>query len=295
MRATLTPASGLNSNVVTTGPGLICVTCPSTPNSADFCTSTRASSRNASSRTMACSSFRYSNEDGGSLYPRTLFGTMVTGLMSASARLPNEMPSGNGAGGAGNEAAGSSTTFFAARVGAAVFTCGNSSESKREPRSLKFELSSSAWTGAAAFASASAKGAAAAAAVLYAVAGGASTRVRGIPCHIEGCGPGAATSSAATDIGSTGFFLLNQPKSPPSRVVLFGSSRLRSASSASARVRRAFASACSRLLPYDSSIASCEPARLARRCAHHSHKRCTKPNRIVAHSRAVLKVNVVAR
>ena len=89
------------------------------------------------------------------MYPRTLFGTMVTGLMSASARLPNEMPSGDVAGAGVNGGLGSSTTFFAARAGG-VFTGSNSSASNRNPRSSKFEWSSSAWTGAAAFASASA-------------------------------------------------------------------------------------------------------------------------------------------
>ena len=50
-----------------------------------------------------------------------------------------------------------------------------------------------AWTGAAARASASAKGAAAAAAVPSGVTGGASTRVRGMACHMEpaaACGVG---------------------------------------------------------------------------------------------------------
>ena len=37
MRLYLIPASGLNSKVVTTGPGLICVTWPPTSNSAHFC------------------------------------------------------------------------------------------------------------------------------------------------------------------------------------------------------------------------------------------------------------------
>ena len=42
MRLYLMPASGLNSNVVTTGPGLICVTCPWTSNSAYFAVKTCA-------------------------------------------------------------------------------------------------------------------------------------------------------------------------------------------------------------------------------------------------------------
>ena len=50
MRLYLIPASGLNSNVVTTGPGLICVMCPATSNSAHFCSMARAQSfRSASS------------------------------------------------------------------------------------------------------------------------------------------------------------------------------------------------------------------------------------------------------
>ena len=36
MRLYLTPASGLNSNVVTTGPGLICTTLPCTLNSSNL-------------------------------------------------------------------------------------------------------------------------------------------------------------------------------------------------------------------------------------------------------------------
>ena len=44
MRLYLIPASGLNSKVVTTGPGLICVIWPPTPNSEHFCSMARAHS-----------------------------------------------------------------------------------------------------------------------------------------------------------------------------------------------------------------------------------------------------------
>ena len=49
MRLYLMPASGLNSKVVTTGPGLICTTAPSTPNSAHFWVRVSASSFNSCS------------------------------------------------------------------------------------------------------------------------------------------------------------------------------------------------------------------------------------------------------
>ena len=45
----LTPASGLNSNVVTTGPGWICATWPSTANSRHFSSSCRAASMSSRS------------------------------------------------------------------------------------------------------------------------------------------------------------------------------------------------------------------------------------------------------
>ena len=51
-RLYFTPASGRNSNVVTTGPGLIRTICPRTSNSAHFSTSVCASSRSTSSRTI---------------------------------------------------------------------------------------------------------------------------------------------------------------------------------------------------------------------------------------------------
>ena len=47
-----TPASGLNSNVVTTGPGWICTTEPSTENSRHFSSSSRAASISSRSSTL---------------------------------------------------------------------------------------------------------------------------------------------------------------------------------------------------------------------------------------------------
>ena len=67
MRVYLMPASGLNSNVVTTGPGLICVTCPCTSNSEYLSVSTFASSFSSSASTACCSSGRCSRLLGGSL------------------------------------------------------------------------------------------------------------------------------------------------------------------------------------------------------------------------------------
>ena len=42
----------------------------------------------------------------------------------------------------------------------------------------------------------------------------------GIAWKIELCGPAATASSGTIEIGSIRFFLLNQPNSPPSSVVL---------------------------------------------------------------------------
>ena len=62
-----TPASGLNSNVVTTGPGWICATCPSTANSRHFSSSCRADSISSRS-SIFCSAFAgSSSESGGSV------------------------------------------------------------------------------------------------------------------------------------------------------------------------------------------------------------------------------------
>ena len=90
-RLYLTPASGRNSKVVTTGPGLICTTWPRTSNSAHFSTSTWASLRRSSSRTICDSSLRWSRVLGGSLNPLTDFGVTVTVRASASARSRTAM------------------------------------------------------------------------------------------------------------------------------------------------------------------------------------------------------------
>ena len=68
------------------------------------------------------------------------------------------------------------------------------SGSRRRRAPSKLDSSSMAWIGAAARASASANGAAAAAAVPSGVTGGASTRVRGIACHMETGSAGAASA-----------------------------------------------------------------------------------------------------
>ncbi len=86
MRLYLIPASGLNSNVVTTGPGLICVIWPWTSNSAYFSVSTCASSFNSSASTECCSSGRWSRLLDGSLYPPAIRGIVVLALWSMSAR-----------------------------------------------------------------------------------------------------------------------------------------------------------------------------------------------------------------
>ena len=67
MRLYLMPASGLNSNVVTTGPGLICTTCPRTSNSPHFSASTCARFFNSSSLIALRSSGRCSRAVDGSL------------------------------------------------------------------------------------------------------------------------------------------------------------------------------------------------------------------------------------
>ena len=59
-----TPASGLNSNVVTTGPGWICATCPSTENSRHFSASRCAASISSRSSILR-SAFGASSSDGG--------------------------------------------------------------------------------------------------------------------------------------------------------------------------------------------------------------------------------------
>src|SRR5271157_1168846 len=86
-REYLTPASGLNSKVVTMGPGLIWTTWPRTSNSAHFSTRTLASSRRSSSRTAWGPSPALSRVLGGSLKPLTFFGATAAVRRSASARL----------------------------------------------------------------------------------------------------------------------------------------------------------------------------------------------------------------
>ena len=87
MRLYLMPASGLNSKVVTTGPGLICVTWPWTSNSEYFSVSTCASNFNSSASIACCSSGRCSKLLGGSLKPpAAMRGMVVLGLAPVSAR-----------------------------------------------------------------------------------------------------------------------------------------------------------------------------------------------------------------
>ena len=67
MRLYLMPASGLNSNVVTTGPGLICVTRPCTSNSRHLSSMARARIFNSSSSSFWLRSPSRSRETEGSL------------------------------------------------------------------------------------------------------------------------------------------------------------------------------------------------------------------------------------
>ena len=100
-RVYLIPASGLNSNVVTTGPGLICVTCPRTSNSAYFSVSTAASSFSSPASTARCSSGRCNRLLEGSLYPPAMRGIVVFGFTPLSARslTSGATLSGSGSGG----------------------------------------------------------------------------------------------------------------------------------------------------------------------------------------------------
>ena len=86
MRLYLIPASGLNSKVVTTGPGLICVIWPWTSNSAYFSVSTCASSFSSSASIARCSSGRCSKLLGGSLKPPAMRGMVVFAVWLLSAR-----------------------------------------------------------------------------------------------------------------------------------------------------------------------------------------------------------------
>ena len=91
-RLYLMPASGRNSKVVTTGPGLIWTTWPRTSNSAHFSTSAWAEARRSSSRTGEGSSLRWSRVLGGRRNPDTFLGATVTVRCSVSARSPMEGP-----------------------------------------------------------------------------------------------------------------------------------------------------------------------------------------------------------
>src|SRR5579883_205929 len=86
MRLYFTPASGLNSKVVTTGPGLICVTWPWTSNSEYFSVRTWARILSSSASTDCCPSGRCSRLLGGSLKPPAILGSVVLCLGALSAR-----------------------------------------------------------------------------------------------------------------------------------------------------------------------------------------------------------------
>ena len=62
-----TPASGLNSKVVTTGPGWICTTAPSTENSRHFSSSSRAESISSRSSILRSALAGSSSDGGGSM------------------------------------------------------------------------------------------------------------------------------------------------------------------------------------------------------------------------------------
>src|SRR5262245_2416202 len=63
-----TPASGLNSNVVTTGPGWICTTAPSTENSRHLSSSSRAPSISSRSSILRSVFGASSSASGGRVY-----------------------------------------------------------------------------------------------------------------------------------------------------------------------------------------------------------------------------------
>ena len=145
---------------------------------------------------------------------------MVTGLMSASARLPKEIACGSGAAaGAG----GGGLTRAGAGVGRGVGAstargcgarAGGSSGRSNRPVWLESRM------GAAAAARASANGAAAAAAVLSGVTGRASTLVRGMDCQTD-AGASAAGSPMGSDAGAACLLRIrpSQPKRLRRRVV----------------------------------------------------------------------------
>src|SRR5882757_9408830 len=84
--AYFTPASGLNSNVVTTGPGWICTTLPSTENSRHFSSSRRALSISSRSSILRSAFTESSSETGGSTYSplRRSAGALDSGSGSGS-------------------------------------------------------------------------------------------------------------------------------------------------------------------------------------------------------------------
>ena len=79
-----TPASGLNSNVVTTGPGWIWATCPSTANSRHFSSSWRAASISSRSSIFRSTFAASSSDGGGSVNAPFLRAVAFTGAGSGS-------------------------------------------------------------------------------------------------------------------------------------------------------------------------------------------------------------------
>ncbi len=75
MRLYLIPASGLNSNVVTTGPGLICTTLPRTLNSSNFDLIRAAMSFSSCSSNALRTLGSFSSSVGGSWYSGCSRGT----------------------------------------------------------------------------------------------------------------------------------------------------------------------------------------------------------------------------
>src|SRR5258706_8379589 len=84
--AYFTPASGLNSKVVTTGPGWIWTTLPSTENSRHFSSSSRALSISSRSSILRSALTLSSSDTGGSAYSplRRSAGAFVIGSGSGS-------------------------------------------------------------------------------------------------------------------------------------------------------------------------------------------------------------------
>ncbi len=95
-----TPASGLNSNVVTTGPGWICTTDPATANSRHFSSSSRASSMSSRSSILRSVLGASSSASGGSAYSplRRSAGALACGFGSESGRKDAGIVTWGGAG-----------------------------------------------------------------------------------------------------------------------------------------------------------------------------------------------------